>query len=150
MAKDCSFDVVSDVDMQEVDNAINQTVKEINQRFDFRGSKAEVKQEEDVIKLVADSDYKLQSIIDILHAKVQQVDSDLYVSPNGDNSNGGLSWSEPLSTISFALLKILADSLHPHSIHLSDGIYSNSMTGEFFPLLLSSYISLSGESAGTP
>lgn len=69
MAKDCSFDVVSDVDMQEVDNAINQTVKEINQRFDFRGSKAEVKQEEDVIKLVADSDYKLQSIIDILHAK---------------------------------------------------------------------------------
>ncbi|MGI6093699.1 MAG: DUF520 family protein, partial [Negativicutes bacterium] len=38
MAKDCSFDVVSEVKMQEVDNAVNQAIKELNQRFDFRGS----------------------------------------------------------------------------------------------------------------
>ena len=42
MAKDCSFDVVSEVDMQEVDNAVNQAKKEIGTRYDFRGSKAEI------------------------------------------------------------------------------------------------------------
>lgn len=69
MAKDCSFDVVSEVDMQEVDNAVNQTVKEINQRFDFRGSKAAISLEEDKIKVIADDDYKLTSVIDILRTK---------------------------------------------------------------------------------
>lgn len=70
MAKDCSFDVVSEVDMQEVDNAVNQTVKEINQRFDFRGSKAEVTLEDDTIKVLGDDDFKLTSIIDILQTKM--------------------------------------------------------------------------------
>ena len=69
MAKDCSFDVVSEVNMQEVDNAINQAVKEISQRFDFRGSKASITLEEETIKVVADDDYKLQSVIDILQTK---------------------------------------------------------------------------------
>ena len=50
MAKDCSFDVVSEVDMQEVDNAVNQAKKEIGTRYDFRGSKAEFKLEGDTIK----------------------------------------------------------------------------------------------------
>ncbi len=70
MAKDCSFDIVSEVDMQEVDNAVNQTIKEISQRFDFRGSKASVSLEEDHIKLVGDDDYKLKSVIDILQTKL--------------------------------------------------------------------------------
>jgi uncharacterized protein YajQ (UPF0234 family) len=70
MAKDCSFDIVSEVDLQEVDNAVNQTSKEINQRFDFRGSKALLCLEEDKIKIIADDDYKLKSIIDILQTKV--------------------------------------------------------------------------------
>ena len=42
MAKDSSFDVVSQVDMQEMDNAVNQTKKEIAQRYDFRGSDASI------------------------------------------------------------------------------------------------------------
>lgn len=70
MAKDCSFDIVSEVDMQEVDNAVNQTIKEISQRFDFRGSKASVSLEEDHIKVVGDDDYKLKSVIDILQTKL--------------------------------------------------------------------------------
>lgn len=70
MAKECSFDIVSDVDLQEVDNAVNQTVKEINQRFDFRGSKAEVTLNGEEIKVIGDDDYKLKSIIDILQNKV--------------------------------------------------------------------------------
>ena len=42
MAKDSSFDVVSQVDMQEMDNAVNQTKKEIAQRYDFRGSDSSI------------------------------------------------------------------------------------------------------------
>ncbi len=70
MAKDGSFDVVSKVDMQEVDNAINQTNKEISQRYDFKNSKAEVSLEDDNLKVIADSDFKLKSAIDILQSKL--------------------------------------------------------------------------------
>ena len=54
MAKDSSFDVVSQVDMQEMDNAVNQTKKEIAQRYDFRGSDASIELEEKCIKLAAE------------------------------------------------------------------------------------------------
>jgi cyclic-di-GMP-binding protein len=64
-----SFDIVSKVDMQEVDNAVNQTVKEIGQRYDFKGSKSEVTLEKDSIKVLADDDFKLKAIIDILQSK---------------------------------------------------------------------------------
>ncbi|MBT0651503.1 YajQ family cyclic di-GMP-binding protein [Geomobilimonas luticola] len=64
-----SFDIVSKVDMQEVDNAVNQTVKEIAQRYDFKGSKCEVTQEKESIKVLADDDFRLKSIIDILQSK---------------------------------------------------------------------------------
>ena len=64
-----SFDIVSKVDMQEVDNAVNQTVKEIAQRYDFKGSKCEVTQEKDTIKILADDDFKLKAVVDILQSK---------------------------------------------------------------------------------
>jgi cyclic-di-GMP-binding protein len=64
-----SFDIVSKVDMQEVDNAVNQTVKEISQRYDFKGSKSEVTLEKDSIKVLADDDFRLKAIIDILQSK---------------------------------------------------------------------------------
>jgi cyclic-di-GMP-binding protein len=64
-----SFDIVSKVDMQEVDNAVNQTVKEIAQRYDFKGTKSEVTLEKEAIKVLADDDYKLKAIIDILQSK---------------------------------------------------------------------------------
>lgn len=71
MAKDNTFDIVSEVELQEVDNAVNQTVKEISQRFDFRGSKSEIELvEEDQIKIISDDEYKLKSIIDILQSKM--------------------------------------------------------------------------------
>lgn len=71
MAKENSFDIVSEVDLQEVDNAVNQTMKEISQRFDFKGSKVEIELvEDDKIKIVADDEYKLKSIIDILQSKL--------------------------------------------------------------------------------
>jgi uncharacterized protein YajQ (UPF0234 family) len=67
-----SFDVVSQVELQEVDNAVNQTVKEISQRYDFKNSKTslEWRVREKEIVLVADDDYKLSAATDILQSKM--------------------------------------------------------------------------------
>ncbi len=82
---------------------------------------------------------------DILHSKVEQVDNNLYVSPDGSDDNSGLSPDDPLLTISWALIKIYADSLNPNIIHLANGIYSPSQTGERFSLNCRNYVSLQGE-----
>lgn len=68
---DHSFDIVSKVDMQEVINAIQQAMKEISQRFDFRGSKSDINLDKgkNEISIVSDDDYKLKSVIDILEGK---------------------------------------------------------------------------------
>jgi hypothetical protein len=72
MADEHSFDIVSRVDMQEVLNAVQQASKEIGQRFDFKGSKSsiELSKEKAEITLVADDDYKLKSLTEILKAKL--------------------------------------------------------------------------------
>jgi Uncharacterized protein conserved in bacteria, COG1666 len=70
MAKDNSFDIVSQVDLAEVTNAINQAMKEISQRFDFKGSQSRIELEGHEIVLVADDEYKLKSVIDILQSKL--------------------------------------------------------------------------------
>jgi uncharacterized protein YajQ (UPF0234 family) len=69
---DNSFDVVSKFDMQEMDNAVNQAMKEIATRFDFRGSKSDIKLDrtKKELALESDSETKLQSVIDILHGKL--------------------------------------------------------------------------------
>ena len=64
-----SFDIVSKVDMQEVDNAVNQAVKEIGQRYDFKGSKCQITPEKDLVKILADDDYKLKAVVDVLQSK---------------------------------------------------------------------------------
>lgn len=65
-----SFDIVSKVDMQEVDNAVNQARKEIDQRYDFKGSYNEITLEKDSILILAADDYKLQAVTDILKGKL--------------------------------------------------------------------------------
>lgn len=70
MAKDCSFDVVCEVDMQEMDNSVNQATKEIQQRYDFKGSKAEIVLDKDTLKLSAEDEYKLGAMLDILRTKM--------------------------------------------------------------------------------
>ncbi|WP_040330372.1 YajQ family cyclic di-GMP-binding protein [Clostridium ihumii] len=70
MASSYSFDVVSEVDMQEVDNAINQALKEIKQRYDFKGCKASIELSKDEIKIVSDDEYKLNAVIDVLKGKL--------------------------------------------------------------------------------
>ncbi|MCC5912389.1 MAG: YajQ family cyclic di-GMP-binding protein [Clostridiaceae bacterium] len=70
MAKDNSFDIVSEVDMQEVTNAISQTDKEIAQRFDFKDSNTTVEKSNDEITIVTSDELKLKNVIDILQTKL--------------------------------------------------------------------------------
>ena len=65
-----SFDIVSKVDPQEVDNAVNQAIKEISQRYDFKGSSSEIKWEKkEEITVIGDSDNRLKTVIDLLQGK---------------------------------------------------------------------------------
>ncbi|SUY46279.1 putative nucleotide-binding protein [Clostridium putrefaciens] len=70
MASNYSFDVVSKVDMQEVDNAINQTLKEISQRYDFKGSKSTVELVKNEVKIASEDDFRLKAVIEILKVKL--------------------------------------------------------------------------------
>ena len=67
-----SFDIVSEVDLQEVDNAVNQAIKELSQRYDFKGSKSSIAfdRKEKKITLIADDDFKLRSLTDILATRL--------------------------------------------------------------------------------
>lgn len=69
MASTYSFDIVSATNMQEVDNAVNQSIKEITQRYDFKGSKTTIELGKDEIKIVTDDEYKLQTVIEIIKGK---------------------------------------------------------------------------------
>jgi hypothetical protein len=70
LAKDSSFDIVSKVDMPEVNNAVQQAQKEVANRFDFKNSKSSIKLEEDKIVLISDDDFKLSNVVDILESKL--------------------------------------------------------------------------------
>jgi len=72
MADEHSFDVVSKVDLQEVSNAVQQALKEMGQRFDFRGSKSniELDKTKNEILLTSDDEYRLKSVIDMLQSKL--------------------------------------------------------------------------------
>ena len=65
-----SFDIVSKIDLQEVDNAVNQARKEIGQRYDFKGTHNEIDLNGDHIMILAADDYKLQAVVDILKGKL--------------------------------------------------------------------------------
>ena len=72
MADTFSFDIVSEVNLQEVDNAINQARKEIGQRYDFKGSQSsiELDQKEKRLTVASDDDFRLRSVLDILQNKL--------------------------------------------------------------------------------
>jgi len=71
MAKDCSFDIVSEFDKQELVNAVDQTKREINSRFDLKGSNSDVILEQDKsITITTNDEMKLKNILDILQSKM--------------------------------------------------------------------------------
>jgi cyclic-di-GMP-binding protein len=70
MAKENSFDIVSKIDHAEITNAINQTIKEVRQRFDFKGSNADIKLEKTELIMTAEDDMKLRNMNDIFQQKL--------------------------------------------------------------------------------
>jgi hypothetical protein len=72
MAQANSFDIVSEVNLQEVDNALNQARKEISQRYDFKDSKSSIdfNAKEKEIVVISDDEFKLKSVIDVLQSKL--------------------------------------------------------------------------------
>ena len=70
-SKDHSFDIVSEVNMQEVDNAVIQAKKELDQRFDFKGSNSsmELDKSEKTITLKTESEYRLKTLVDLIQTK---------------------------------------------------------------------------------
>ena len=72
-----SFDIVSQVDRQEVKNAVEQTNKEVTNRFDFKGSDARVELAELVLTVFADDEFKLGQVIDVLRGRLTKRNIDL-------------------------------------------------------------------------
>jgi hypothetical protein len=72
MATQCSFDITSDVDLQEVDNALNQARKEVAQRYDFKGAKASIEfdPKESTLVLTADDEFKLNALWEVLQTRL--------------------------------------------------------------------------------
>ncbi|MGD6817673.1 YajQ family cyclic di-GMP-binding protein [Metabacillus sp. 113a] len=70
MSKENSFDIVSKVEMPEVQNAIAVALKEIQNRYDFKGSKSDIKLEKEELVLISDDDYKLEQLKDVLISKL--------------------------------------------------------------------------------
>jgi cyclic-di-GMP-binding protein len=72
MAKTATFDITSEVDLQEVDNALNQARKEISQRYDFKGSTVEIEfnRKDGALDLLADDDYKLKAVVEVIQGKL--------------------------------------------------------------------------------
>lgn len=70
MSKESSFDIVSKVELPEVTNAISIALKEIQTRYDFKGSKSDISLEKEEIVLVSDDDYKMEQLKDVLISKL--------------------------------------------------------------------------------
>ncbi len=70
MAKENTFDIVSRVDLQEVRNAVDQSIRELRTRFDFKGSRSDIIYDGEEITLVGDDEFKLKNVIDILETKM--------------------------------------------------------------------------------
>ena len=89
MAQQNSFDIVSQVDLAEVNNALNQTVKEVRQRFDFKGSHANVVLEKGELVLSAEDETKLRNMNDILQQKLVRRSVPLKALSYGDIGRSG-------------------------------------------------------------
>jgi uncharacterized protein YajQ (UPF0234 family) len=88
-----SFDVVSEVDLQEVDNAVNQAQKEMGQRYDFKGTSCKLEwDKKELITMTGDDDYKLSAVTDILQNKLVKRSISLKALDYGDieDISGGL------------------------------------------------------------
>ncbi len=134
-------------------NALNRCSLYLN-NVSYRGNGSEIYSDSfinvivDTFTVINPTDFQAAPLnnfdFDILCAMQEQVDADLYVSAEGDNSNSGLDEQNPLQTIRYATSIIMADSLNPHTIYLAEGIYSFESNNEFFTVDIPSGITLQG------
>jgi len=95
-----SFDIVSEIDMQEVDNAVNQARKEITSRYDFRGSKWELQWDRKTITVLAEDEQKLNAIKDIFLSKVHRRGIDMQAMKfEKAEPAGGMMWRQPVTLV---------------------------------------------------
>jgi uncharacterized protein YajQ (UPF0234 family) len=76
---DSSFDIVSKIDRQEVDNALSQTAREISQRFDFKGTGAEIKWSGEAIEIAASADDRASAVLEVFKEKLVKRDQSLKI-----------------------------------------------------------------------
>lgn len=113
-----SFDIVSEVNQVEVNNAVDQTNKEVSTRFDFKGSDARVEHKDKVLTIFADDEFKLSQVIDILTAKLTKRTVDIRSLKYGDVEKvSGNKVKQPITVrtgveqeLSKQLVRILKDS----------------------------------------
>jgi len=84
---------------------------------------------------------------DILNTVHQEVNHDLFVATWGDDSNSGLSPTEPMRSIFMAMYRIASDSENPKTVHVADGVYSPTLNGQHFPIAVKSHTRLKGSSS---
>lgn len=106
-----SFDIVSEIDMQEMDNAVNQVKKEITTRFDFKNSKASIALDDGVVKLVGDHVNNLNTITEILRAKMVRRGLDAKCLEYGDPENASGDTKRQTITIKQGVDVVLAKKI---------------------------------------
>ena len=98
MAADSSFDVVSKVDRQEVDNALNQAAKEVGQRFDFKGVDAKIAWSGEFIEMEANSEERVKAVLDVFQTKLLRRGISLKALDAGEPRVSGKLWKITAST----------------------------------------------------
>lgn len=94
MAAESSFDIVSKLDSHEVDNAINQAVKEVGQRFDFKNTDSSITKKGDAIELESISEERLAAVLDVLRSKLARRNVDLLALDPGPPKLSGKRWRQ--------------------------------------------------------
>ncbi len=94
MAGDSSFDVVSKIDRQEVDNALNQAAKEVAQRYDFKGTGASVEWSGESIVITANSEERVMAVLDVLQTKLVKRGVSLKVLDTGETRQSGKEYKQ--------------------------------------------------------
>src|SRR6266849_1551281 len=114
MAGDCSFDIVSQFDEQELVNAIDQTRREVSTRFDLKDTKTEIVHTKDTITIVTDSSLTLKSVRDILETKAVRRGLSLKIFNAGKEENAAGSKVRQVIQLQQGLSQDLAKQISKH------------------------------------
>ncbi len=97
MAAESSFDIVSKLDAHEVDNAVNQAVKEVGQRFDFKNTDSSIVKKGETIELESVSEERLAAVLDVLRSKLARRNVDLKALDPGTPRISGKRWRQTVT-----------------------------------------------------